>query len=160
MTAIVRFDPFRELASLQADMSRMMGGVFERNGEQSARSWIPALDVWETSDEIIYAFDLPGIPEEKISVEIENGALSVSAEREREQISTHDGFRRYERRFGTFERTISLPAGVSESDVKASYSNGVLELRVHKPQQPKPHRIPVTKGETSAIEGKARKKEE
>ena len=82
------------------------------------------------------------------------------AEREREQTSAHDGFHRYERRFGSFERTISLPAGVSESDVKASYSNGVLELHVHKPQQQKQHRIPVAKGETSTIEGKARIREE
>jgi len=161
MATIVRFDPFRELAGLQAEMSRVMGGVFgERGGEQGARSWIPALDVWETSDELVYAFDLPGIPEEKIAVELEDGTLSVSAERAREQIGTHDGFRRYERRFGAFGRTISLPAGVSESDVKASYANGVLELRVRKPQQPKPHRIPVAKGEKSAIEGKARKTDE
>ena len=161
MATMVRFDPFRELATLQVEMGRAMGGVFgERGGERGARSWIPALDVWETSDEIIYAFDLPGIPEEKISVELDNGVLSVSAAREREQTNTHTGFRRYERRFGTFERTISLPAGVSESDVKASYANGVLELHVRKPQQPKPHRIPVAKGETSAIEGTARKKDE
>ena len=157
MATIVRFDPFRELAGLQSEMSRVMGGVFgERGGEPGTRSWIPALDVWETSDEIIYAFDLPGIPEEKISVELENGTLSVSAQREREQTSTHDGFRRYERRFGNFERALSLPAAVSESDVKASYTNGVLELHVHKPRQPKPHRIPVAKAETSAIEGEAR----
>ena len=161
MATMVRFDPFREIAGLQAEMSRVMGGVFgERGGEQGARSWIPALDVWETSDEIVYALDLPGIPEEKISVELEDGTLNVSAQREREQTTTQDGFRRYERRFGAFGRAISLPAGVSEPDVKASYANGVLELRVRKPEQPKPHRIPVTKVETSAIEGKASKKDE
>ena len=160
MATMVRFDPLRELAGLQAEMSRVMGGVFgERGGEQGARSWIPALDVWETDDEIVYAIDLPGIPEEKISVELENGTLSVSARREREQTGTQDGFRRYECRFGAFERAIALPAGVSESDVKASYANGVLELHVRKPQQPKPHRIPVANAETSAIEGEARKKE-
>ena len=159
MATMVRFDPFRELAGLQAEMSRVMGGVFgERGGEPGARSWIPALDVWETSDELIYAFDLPGIPEEKISVEFEDGTVSVSATREREQTAAQDGFRRYERRFGSFERSVSLPAGVSESDVTASYANGVLELHVRKPQQPKPHRIPVAKGETSAIEGSAHKK--
>ncbi|MGD0272776.1 MAG: Hsp20/alpha crystallin family protein [Gaiellaceae bacterium] len=160
MATLVRFDPFRELASLQNEMGRIMGGVFGESGERASRNWIPALDVWEANDEIVYAFDLPGIPEEKIAVELDNGALSVIAEREREQTSVQDGFRRYERRFGTFERTISLPAGVSESDVKASYKNGVLELHVRKPQQPKPHRIPVAKGETSAIEGTARKKDE
>jgi HSP20 family protein len=160
MATLVRFDPFRELASLQNEMGRIMGGVFGESGGSAPRNWIPALDVWETNDEIVYAFDLPGVPEEKIAVELENGALTVSAEREREQTGTQNGFRRYERRFGTFERTISLPAGVSEADVKAGYKDGVLELRVHKPQQPKPHRIPVAKGETSAIEGTGRKKED
>ena len=160
MATMVRFDPFRELAGLQAEMSRVMGGVFgERGGERGARFWIPALDVWETDDEIVYALDLPGISEEEISVELENGTLSVTAQREREQTSTQDGFRRYERRFGAFERAIALPAGVTESDVKASYANGVLELHVHKPRLPKPYRIPVAKAETSTIEGKAQEKE-
>ncbi|MGC9975078.1 MAG: Hsp20/alpha crystallin family protein [Gaiellaceae bacterium] len=158
MATLVRFDPFRELASLQNEMGRMMSGAFAGStGERSSRGWISALDVWESEDEIVYAFDLPGIPEEKISVELEDGTLSVSAEREREETSSHDGFHRYERHFGTFERTISLPVGVTEADIKASYSNGVLELRVHKPEQPKPHRIPVAG--TSAIEGKAHKKD-
>ena len=157
MATLVRFDPFRELASLQNEMRRMI--YAEGAGEHTARAWIPALDVWESESEVVYAVDLPGIPEEKISVELEDGALSVSAEREREETSLQDGFRRYERHFGSFERTISLPAGVTEADIKASYSNGVLELRVRKPEQPKPHRIPVAKSEAGAIEGKAQKKE-
>ena len=156
MATLVRFDPFRELASLQNEMRRMI--YAEGSGEQSARAWIPALDVWESESEVVYAFDLPGIPEEKISVELEDGALNVSAEREREETSSQNGFHRYERHFGSFERTISLPAGVTEADVSASYSNGVLELRVRKPELPKPHRIPVAKSEAGALEGKAEKK--
>lgn len=162
-TLVRRFDPFRELASLQNDMRRMI--YTEGVGERGARAWIPALDVTEKEDEVVYAFDLPGIPEEKIAVELEDGALSVSAEREREETSSQNGLHRYERHFGSFERTIALPAGVTEEDVSASYSNGVLELRVRKPEQPKPHRIPVSKNETAvsaseagAIEGKAHKK--
>jgi HSP20 family protein len=83
MATLVRFDPFRELAGLQNEMRRMI--YAEGAGDQSARAWIPALDVWESESEVVYAFDLPGIPEEKISVEFENGTLSVSAEREREE---------------------------------------------------------------------------
>jgi HSP20 family protein len=156
-TLVRRFDPFRELASLQNEMRRMI--YAEGAGERDVRAWIPALDVWESENEVVYAFDLPGIPEEKIAVELEDGTLSVSAEREREETSSQDGFHRYERHFGSFERTIALPAGVTEADIKASYSNGVLELRVSKPEQPKPHRIPVAAGETGAIEGKAQKKD-
>jgi HSP20 family protein len=158
MATLVRFDPFRELASLQNEMSRMMSGVFaESTGQRGSRGWIPALDVWESENEVVYAFDLPGIPEEKISVELEDGTLSVSAVREREETSSHDDFHRYERHFGTFERTISLPVGVTEADIEASYSNGVLELRLHKPEQPKPHRIPVAAA--GAIESKAHKRD-
>lgn len=157
MATLVRFDPFRELASLQSEMSRMMSGVAAGSaGERGSRGWIPALDVWESENEVVYAFDLPGIPEEKISVELEDGTLSVSAERQRKETSSHDGLHRYERHFGTFERTISLPVGVTEADIKASYSDGVLELRVRKPEQPKPRRIPVVG--TGTIEGKAQKR--
>jgi HSP20 family protein len=156
MATMVRFDPFRELASLQNEMRRMI--YAEGAGERSSRAWIPALDVWESENEVVYAFDLPGIPEQKISVELEDGALSVSAEREREESSSQNGFHRFERRFGSFERTIALPAGVTDADIEASYSNGVLELHVRKPELPKPHRIPVAVGGAGAIEGKAQKK--
>jgi HSP20 family protein len=155
-TLVRRFDPFRELASLQSEMRRMI--YAEGVGERGPRAWIPAVDVWESENEVVYAFDLPGIPEEKIAVELEDGALSVSAERAREETSSQNGLHRYERHFGSFERTIALPAGVTEADIKASYSDGVLELRVRKPEQPKPYRIPVSKNETGAIEGKAQKK--
>jgi HSP20 family protein len=105
----------------------------------------------------VYAFDLPGIPEEKISVEFEDGALTVSAEREREQQVSEDRFYRYERRFGTFTRTIGLPQGVSEDQISATYGNGVLEVHVRKPEQTKPRRIQVGSGAQATIEGKASK---
>jgi HSP20 family protein len=120
-----------------------------------ARSWAPALDVWETDDEVVYAFDLPGIPEDKIAVEFENGVLTVSAERERSDEVKQDGFYRYERRVGTFARTISLPEGVTEDDVKASHANGVLEVRVRKPEEAKPRRIEIGVKGDKTIEGTA-----
>jgi HSP20 family protein len=157
MTTLVRWDPFREVASLQNDMSRLMGTVFGAgNGE--SRSWIPAVDVWETEDELIYAFDLPGIPEDKIAVEFDDGSLTVSGERERTEEVSGDRLYRYERRFGTFSRTIGLPQGVSEDSIKADYNDGVLEVHVRKPEQPKPRRIQVGSGERATIEGKSSKK--
>jgi HSP20 family protein len=157
MTTLVRWDPFREVASLQNDMSRLMSTVFGAgNGE--SRSWIPAVDVWETEDELIYAFDLPGIPEDKIAVEFDDGSLTVSGERERTEEVSGDRLYRYERRFGTFSRTIGLPQGVSEDSIKADYKDGVLEVHVRKPEQPKPRRIQVGSGERATIEGKSSKK--
>jgi HSP20 family protein len=151
MTTVVRWEPMRELASLQNEMSRFMNGLLEGNG-RTTQTWVPALDVWETEDELVYAFDLPGIPEDAISVEFEDGALTVSAERSRDRKVESDRFYRFERHFGSFTRTIGLPQGVTEDAIQADYKDGVLEVHVRKPEQSKPRRIQVG-GTQSAIEG-------
>lgn len=155
MATLVRWDPFREIASLQNEMSRFASMFRETNGSTSDRTWVPALDVWETENEVVYAFDLPGIPEDKITLEFENGVLTVSAERERDAEVKQDGFYRYERRFGSFARAISLPEGVSEEDITASHKAGVLEVRVRKPEEAKPRRIEIGASGKKTIEGTA-----
>jgi HSP20 family protein len=154
MATLVRWEPFRELAALQNEMSRFMNGLVEGDGRTS-QAWVPAVDVWETESEVVYAFDLPGIPEDKINVEFEDGAITVTAERERKVEQNDDRFYRFERRFGTFSRTIGLPQGVAEDSINAEYHEGVLELHVKKPEQPKPRRIQVGSGSKATIEGKA-----
>lgn len=159
MATLVRWEPFREIATLQNEMSRLMDtftGAGNGNG-LTPRTWVPALDVWETEHELVYAFDLPGISEEKISVEYEDGALTVSAERERTQEVNEESVYRFERRFGTFSRTIALPQGVDEQQISADYHDGVLEVRIAKPEQSKPRRIQVGGGEQKTIEGTATK---
>jgi HSP20 family protein len=156
MATLVRWEPFRELAALQNEMSRFMNGLTEGTGRES-QSWVPALDVWETENEIVFAFDLPGVPEDKINVEFEDGALTVSAERERTEEVENERFYRFERRFGTFSRTVGLPQGTSEDSIKADYHDGVLEVHVAKPEQPKPRRIQIGGGEKATIEGSATK---
>jgi HSP20 family protein len=116
---------------------------------------MPAVDVWETENELVYAFDLPGIPEDKISVEFEDGSLTVSGERERSHEVQGDRFYRYERRFGSFSRTVGLPQGISEDAIRADYHDGVLEIHVPKPEQAKPRRIQVGSGAKATIEGKS-----
>src|SRR5215204_7019101 len=126
----------------------------EGDGRQS-QTWVPTLDVWEADNEVVYAFDLPGIPQDKIEVEVEDGALTVSAERERSEEISNERFHRFERRFGSFSRTVGLPQGVSEDDIKASYQDGVLQIHVPKPERPKPKRIQVGGSENGqgTIEG-------
>jgi HSP20 family protein len=161
MATLVRWEPFRELAALQNDMGRLMStflGQGQVNGESGVRSWMPAVDVWETEDELVYAFDLPGIPEDKISVEADEGSLTVSGERERTEKTEDDRFYRYERRFGSFSRTVGLPQGVSEDSIRADYRNGVLEVHVTKSEQPKPRRIQIGSGEQATIEGSSKQK--
>jgi HSP20 family protein len=142
MTTLVRWEPFRELSTMQSEMSRLMNGLLEGNGRTS-QNWLPALDVWETDDELVYAFDLPGIPENDIEVELSDDTLTVSAKREQTAEVERDRFYRFERRFGTFSRAVGLPQGTDESKVKADYKNGVLEIRVAKPEVQKPRRIQI-----------------
>jgi HSP20 family protein len=153
MATLVRWEPFREFAALQNEMSRLVNSWAEGEGNGGSRAWVPSVDVWETESEVVYAFDLPGIPEDKISVEVEDGSLSVTGERERVHKAEDDRFYRYERRFGSFARTIGLPQGVKEEEIKADYHDGVLEIRVPKPEQAKPRRIQVGGSEQATIEG-------
>jgi HSP20 family protein len=156
MTTIVRWRPWSEFAGLQTEMSRLMNGLFEGDG-RSGEGWVPAVDVWETADEVVYAFDLPGIPEERISVEVEDGSLTVTAERERTNEQSDDRYYRFERRHGTFMRTVGLPQGAAEDAITADYRNGVLEVHVAKPEQATPRRIRIGAG-APAIEGDASRK--
>jgi HSP20 family protein len=154
MATLIRFrEPFREIAALQNEMARMMGGLFEGGNGGTSQAWMPAADVWETDEELVYAFDLPGVPEDKISVELDEGALTVSGERERSEEVSDERFYRFERRFGTFSRTIGLPQGTTEESISAAYREGVLEVHVRKPEQPKPKRIQVGTSAQATIEG-------
>ena len=157
--ALVRWEPFRELAALQNEMGRWMSqvaGVGSLPGNGQSSTWMPAVDVWETDKEIVLSFDLPGIPEDKIAVELEDNVLTVSGERERIQEHSNDRFYRFERRYGSFSRSVTLPTGVNEDSIQADYSNGVLEVRVPKPEEQKPRRIQI--GSQDAIEGKSTRK--
>jgi HSP20 family protein len=156
--AVVRWEPFRELAALQNEMSRWMSGLSGPTGagNGSSSSWLPAVDVWETEKELVLSFDLPGVDEDKIAIELDDSVLTVSGERERTDEHSSEHFYRFERRYGQFARSVTLPSGVNEDDVKADFKNGVLEIRVPKPEEPKPRRIEI--GSKNAIEGKSTRK--
>jgi HSP20 family protein len=144
MTTLVRWEPFRELASFQTELSRWMNGLLDGPGRVT-QSWVPSLDVWETGSEVVYAFDLPGIAEDAISIEVKEETLTVSAERTREEDASEGGFYRHERRYGHFARAVGLPQGVDQGEISARYENGVLEVRVPKPDEQKPRTISITK---------------
>ena len=149
-----------------AAMARGMGSGCSRCGRcrlcsrrrmiGQSSTWSPAVDVWETENELALAFDVPGVPEDKIAVELDDNVLTVAGERERTQEYSTERFYRFERRYGQFARSVALPAGVKEDDIKADYKNGVLEVRVPKPEEQKPKRIQI--GSKGAIEGKSTRK--
>jgi HSP20 family protein len=140
MATLVRWEPFRDIAQVQNEMSRLFDGLFDGRGRGS-ESWIPALDVWETESDLVYAFDLPGLEESEISIEVADDTLTVTGERRRKTEQQGDRYFRFERRYGSFSRAVGLPAGVDESKIAASYDGGVLEIRVPKPEEAKPRRI-------------------
>jgi HSP20 family protein len=159
--AVVRWEPFRELAALQSEMSRFMNqfwGTPAAGGGNGVSAWLPALDVWETDDELVLALDLPGIPQDQVSIEVEDGVLTVSGERERTVEQSNERFSRFERRYGTFSRSVTLPQGVDESRIRASFADGVLEIRVPKPEERKPKRIEIAASKPT-IEGTAERKD-
>ncbi|HEY3922721.1 MAG TPA: Hsp20/alpha crystallin family protein [Gaiellaceae bacterium] len=154
MTTMVRWDPFREAAAVHTELSRLMNGLFEGNGRVT-QTWVPTLDAWETEAELVFAFDLPGVPQDQISVEVEDGTLTVSAERSRSEEISQERYHRFERRFGTFARTVGLPQGVTEDGIKASYKDGVLEIRAAKPAQVKPRKIEIEGHEPATVDAQA-----
>ena len=143
MATVVRWEPFRELASLQSEMGRLMNGIVEGQGRGAQSTWAPTLDVWETDAELVYAFDLPGVPEDAIQIEVADETLTISGERTRTDERADDRFYRFERRFGAFSRAVGLPQGADESMITAVYREGVVEIHVPKPAEQKPRRIPL-----------------
>ena len=156
---IVRWEPLRELSSLQNEMNRLFNTAFDApgTGNGGARRWTPAMDLVETDDHFVLRADLPGMQESDVTIELEDNLLTVAGERKAEHESKQEGFYRLERAFGTFSRSLTLPQGIDPEAVTAGFENGVLEVRVPKPEQRKPRKIAIAgrDGEAQAIEGAA-----
>jgi HSP20 family protein len=155
--AIVRWEPLREIASLQNEVNRLFGTVFDApaggNGG-TLRRWMPAMDLVETDDHFVLRADLPGLSEADVNIEVEDSVLTVSGERRSEHESTKEGYHRVERAFGAFSRSLTLPEGVDAEAVSASFDRGVLEVRIPKPEERKPRRVAIQVGSAPAeIEG-------
>ena len=153
---IVRWEPLRELNSLQSEMNRLFDTVFEQpsGGSRNVmRRWMPAMDLVETTDHFVLRADLPGMSEEDVKIELEDTTLTVSGERKAEHEDRSEGYYRVERAFGSFARTLTLPQGVDPEAVTASFDRGVLEIRVPKPEARKPRRIEIGGSDRQTIEG-------
>ncbi|MFN8216496.1 MAG: Hsp20/alpha crystallin family protein [Solirubrobacterales bacterium] len=152
--AIVRWDPGRELDTLQGEMNRLFDGFFGRAGSAPAggvtRRWVPPMDLVETDDSLILRADLPGLKREEIEIEVKDGVLTVSGERRAEHEGRREGYHRVERSFGRFSRSLGLPKGIRAESVSASFEDGVLEVKMPKPVEVQPTRIEVTSGEGRA----------
>ena len=156
--AIVRWEPFRELSSLQTEMNRLFNAAFDTSpgGNGGNRRWAPAMDLLETDEHFVLRADLPGLTEADVSIELEDNVLTVAGERKAEHEEKREGFYRVERAFGSFSRSLTLPRGVDADAVSATFDKGVLEVRIPKPEARKPRKISISAaGEQPTLEGSA-----
>ena len=159
--ALVRWEPVRELHTIQQEMNRLFNTFFDApatggGGTGGARRWVPAMDLVETDEHFVLRADLPGLDEGDVSIEVNDNVLTLSGERKYEHEAKKDGYYRLERGSGQFSRSLTLPEGVDLDAITASFEKGVLEVRVPKPEERKPRRVQIgVGGEQPAIEGSA-----
>jgi HSP20 family protein len=155
--ALVRWDPTREVDTLQSEVNRLFDTFFGGGpGDGGAmRRWVPAMDLLETDNHLVLRADLPGLDREDVNVEIKDGVLTVSGERKAEREERGKDFYRAERAFGSFSRSLSLPENVDADKISAEFDKGVLEIRIPKPEERKPQRIQIG---SRSVEGKATEK--
>jgi len=153
--ALIRWEPARELQSMQSEVNRLFGSFFDsptpRNGVRaSVRRWIPAMDVLETDGHYVLRADLPGLSEGDVNVELEDNVLTISGQRSTSHEESKNGFHRVERSYGSFSRSVTLPEGVDVDGIQANFDKGVLEVKVAKPEQVKPRKVAITVGSAPA----------
>jgi HSP20 family protein len=140
--AIVRWEPARELASMEIDRLNQMFSDFY--GQAFSRAWVPAVDIYETdAHEVVLKAELPDMKREDINLTFENGVLTLKGERRFEQEAKKENFQRIERRHGAFSRSFTLPNTVDASRINAAYKDGVLTIRLPQREEAKPKQIAV-----------------
>jgi HSP20 family protein len=163
--ALIRWEPAREMQTIQQEMNRLFGTFFDapegrggRGGDGGTmRRWIPAMDLVEEDDHFVLRADLPGVRDEDVNVELEDNVLTISGERKAEQEDRKEGYYRVERAVGRFSRSLTLPEGVDPDSIEAQFDNGVLTVRIPRPQERKPRRVAISVGDKApTIEGSGR----
>lgn len=149
---LVRWQPVRDWSPLGAEIDRFFDSFFQTRGGDAngQRRWVPAMDLVETDDSLVLKADLPGLSEDDVKVEVNDNMLTVSGERRAEHEHERDGYHRVERSFGRFSRSVTVPEGIDEDKVTATFNDGVLEVRIPKPEERKPTQIKIGRGTVDA----------
>ena len=154
MALLMKPEPFSR------EIDRVFDAFFGQTDQ--GRRWVPPMDLVEADDHFVLKADLPGLVEGDVNIEVQDGTLTISGERKAEHEQHERGFYRIERAFGSFNRSLTLPDGVDPDRIEASFSHGVLEVRIPKPEQRKPRRIAISgrsncdgNGQPAAVEGSA-----
>ena len=153
MATIARFEPFRGLSALQDQVNRIFNQTAgSKEYESGLTAWAPAVDIYETPNELVVKADLPDVEEKDIDIRVENNLLTIRGERKFDKAVSEDNYLRVERTYGTFSRSFSLPNTVNAEAIRAEYKNGVLTISLPKREESKPRQVKVNV--TSATNGK------
>mgnify|MGYP003575200020 CR=1 FL=1 len=145
--SIVRYDPFRDLRTLQEEVNRLFSTNLTRSfgDEGIARgAWAPSVDIYENKDQIVLEAELPGMKQDDFDLSIENSVITLRGERRFEKTDEADNYHRVERSYGAFTRSFTLPQTVSAEGATAEYNNGVLRVTLPKREETKARRIQVS----------------
>jgi HSP20 family protein len=141
-------DPEGESQSFQDEMNRLFNQFFQGGtGEEAGwggRTWTPPVDIYETDEALILKAELPGVSKNDVSIEIHQNTLVLRGQRRHEAEVKEDRYHRVERAYGSFQRSFMLPTLVDQEHVRATYRDGVLELRLPKSEATKPKRVAIT----------------
>lgn len=144
---IMKWDPFKELTTIQDRINRVfdenMGRVRFPDVELSAGSWNPAVDIYETKDNVVLKAELPGMEKKDFSIEVKDSVLTLKGERKFEKETKEENYYRMERAYGSFTRSFTLPTAVDKDKVKAKFKDGVLEVTIPKTEAAKPKQVNV-----------------
>jgi len=149
--AIIRWDPFREMVTLREKMNRLFEDAVTSRGEEKdivASSWTPAVDIYETEDEIVLSAELPGLADKDVEIKLEDNTLTIRGERKFEKTTKEEDYHRIERAYGSFYRSFSLPHYVDQDKIKARHEHGVLKVHMPKKSESKPRQVKIISPES------------
>jgi HSP20 family protein len=161
MTVLTRWDPLRDVATLQNRLNRFVRESYTPEGPEEAlttTSFAPPVDIYEDEHNITLKLEVPGIDEKDIDVRIEGNTLTVHGERKIEKEEKEENFRRVERQYGSFTRSFALPNTVDANSIQANYDKGILKIQLAKKAEAKPKQIKVNVGSQKSIEAKSTSK--
>ena len=157
MTLLTRWDPLRDLATMQNRINRFVRESYSPEAPEEAlttTNFAPPVDIYEDEHTIAVKMEVPGIDEKDIDVRIENNTLTIHGERKMEKEEKEENFRRVERQYGSFTRSFTLPSSVDTGQVNANYDKGVLKISMAKKAEAKPKQIKVNVGSEKTLEAK------
>jgi HSP20 family protein len=147
--AVIRWTPFRELASVQDRVNRLFEDALRpayRQDEGMSAAWAPVVDIFETDKEIVLKVELPEVQEKDVDVKVEDNVLTVSGERRMEKEVKEEHYHRIERSYGSFSRSFTLPQTVDRERIGAAYKDGMLRITLPKREEVKPKQIKIEVG--------------